>query len=78
MDNSVARDSGLVDCTYLVAEQDNENFTCLQLRVFDRANQEPGGKPSRLEQRDPSHSARLTQVPTIVRLIEDAAGAWNS
>lgn len=63
-----------MNCTYLMAEQDNGNFTWLQQRMFDRANQESGGKLWRLEKRDASHSAWLTQVPTIVRLIEDAAG----
>ena len=61
-----------------MAEQHNENFTRLQVSVFDTANQESGGQPSRLEQRDASYNARLTQVPTTVRSIEDAAGAWNS
>ena len=61
-----------------MAERDNGNFTWLQQRMFDRANRESGGKLWRLEKRDASHSVWLTQVPAIVRLIEDAACAWSS
>ena len=58
----------------MMAEKDHGNYTWLQQRMFDRASEE-SGKPWKLEKMDSSHSAWLTQVPVIVRLIEDAAGA---
>ena len=71
---TVAWESGLVPCTYVMCEKDQGVYHWLQEQMLDGVSKE-SPKPWRIEKTKSSHSAWLTQVPTIVRLIEDAAGA---
>lgn len=72
--DSVAWESGLVACTYLMCEKDKGVYFWLQEQMFDAVSKE-SGRPWTVEKIDSSHSAWLTQVPTIIRLIEAATGA---
>ena len=72
--DSVAWESGLVPCTYMMCEQDNGLYHWLQQQMLDAASKE-SPKPWKVVKTNSSHSAWLTQIPTVVRLIEDAAGA---
>lgn len=72
--DSVAWESGLVPCTYIMCEKDQGVYFWLQQKMLDGVTKE-SGKPWKIEKTDSSHSAWLTQVPTIVRLIEAAASA---
>lgn len=55
-----------------MAEQDQGVYFWLQQQMLDGVSKE-SKKPWKIEKTTSSHSAWLTQVPTIVRLIEDAA-----
>lgn len=72
--DSVAWESGLVPCTYLSCGQDQGVYYWLQEQMLEGVSKE-SAKPWKIEKTDSSHSAWLTQIPTIIRLIEDAAAA---
>lgn len=56
-----------------MGEKDQGAYFWLQEKMLDGVSKE-SGKPWKIEKVDSSHSAWLTQIPTIVRLIEAAAG----
>ena len=72
--DSVAWESGLVPCTYVICEKDQGVYLWLQEKMLDDVGKE-SGRPWKIEKTEPGHSAWLTQIPTIVRLIEAAAGS---
>ena len=71
--DSVAWESGLVPCTYLICEQDSGVFLWLQEQMLEGVRKE-SGRPWTVERCDCSHSAWLSQVSTVVRLVRKGAG----
>ena len=72
--DSAAWESGLVPCTYVSCERDQGVYFWLQERMLDHVSKEsPRGW--KVERTKSNHSAWLTEVPTLVRLIEEAAAA---
>ena len=69
---SVAWESGLVPCTYVMSEKDQGVYFWLQEKMLDDVSKE-SAKPWKIVKTESSHSAWLTQVPTIIQLIEAAA-----
>lgn len=57
-----------------MTQKDQGVYFWLQEKMLDSVSKE-SGKPWKIVKTDSSHSAWLTQIPTIVRQIEDAAGA---
>ena len=72
--DSVAWNSGFMPCTYVKAEKDQGVYFWLQEKMLDGVS-EKSGQPWKIVNTDSGHSAWLTQIPTIVQLIEAAAGA---
>ena len=72
--DSVAWESGLVPCTYILCEKDQGVYPWLQHKMLEDVSKE-SETPWTIVKRDTDHSAWLTQVSTIVELIEAAAGA---
>ena len=71
--DSVSWESGLVSCTYLMCEQDQGVYFWLQEKMLEGVSKE-SGKPWKIEKVNSGHSAWLTQIPTILRLVERGAG----
>lgn len=75
---SVCWESGLVPCTYLMCELDQGIYPPLQKMMLENVTKE--GHPWTIETCRSGHSAWLSQVPAVTRLIRSAAGekaVWN-
>ena len=72
--DSTAWETGLVPCTYMMCEKDEAIYFWLQQKMLDDVIKE-SERPWKVEKTASGHSAWLTEVPTVVRLIEDAAAA---
>lgn len=70
--DSVAWESGLVPCTYLVCELDQGVYFWLQQKMLDGVSKE-SGQPWKIEKVHSGHSPWLTQIPAILRLVKAAA-----
>ena len=71
--DSVAWENGLIPCTYLMCEKDQGVYFWLQQKMLDGVKDQ-SGKPWMIERCSSGHSAWLTQVETVVNLIDRCAG----
>ena len=74
--DSVVWESGLVTCTYLMCEKDQGVYLWLQEKMLEGVSRE-SGKAWVVEKADSGHSAWLTEIPLILRLIERGAGEMS-
>ncbi|KAL8824776.1 MAG: hypothetical protein Q9191_004829 [Dirinaria sp. TL-2023a] len=71
--DSVAWESGLLPCTYLMCEKDQGVYIWLQEKMLEGVADQ-SRRPWTIEKCNASHSAWLSETPTVVRLIRRCAG----